>query len=161
MFELLLKSIEEKVPLRAEALQACKGFFTSRKVMQQQAASTRQAVMQEQPQYLKGRYIVVLNPDQVLPGTDVLDSFGALQVKALQAAQDILKANGIPAQALYSAYGHALTGFAAELSPLQVTKLLADPRVATIESDQLVWLCSLLLRKQRLLLLQPLPRPLR
>lgn len=98
------------------------------------------AVDRQEARFIEGRYIVVLKEDRVRWNKGVRDNFDQRRAKAKSLCQGILKEKGIPEQALYSAYGFALVGFAAELSAAQVSALQQDPRIDYLEQDQVVQL---------------------
>ncbi|GAB3537835.1 hypothetical protein GCM10027443_31560 [Pontibacter brevis] len=91
-----------------------------------------------QAEFIDGHYIVVLKDEQAQMNSNVTEGFEQRREKVKAYGHIILHEKGIPTQALYSAYGFALSGFAAKLTPAQANALLADPRVAYIERDQVV-----------------------
>lgn len=77
---------------------------------------------QAQPEYIPGKYIVVLDEVEVQRGV-------------FAAARPVT--TGFEAR-VSNVYGAAFTGFAASLTDVEVARLKADPRVAHIEQDQVV-----------------------
>ena len=78
-----------------------------------------------------GQYIVVLRDDAA-----ALASERSRKPKAVAVAADIARAHGAK---LRYAYGHALRGFAVNASEASLKRLLADPRVAYVEEDAVVF----------------------
>ncbi len=78
-----------------------------------------------------GQYIVVLRDDAA-----ALSSERSRKPKAVAIAADMARAHGAK---LRYAYGHALRGFAVNASEASLKRLLADPRVAYVEEDAVVF----------------------
>jgi len=70
-----------------------------------------------------GQYIVVLQPD----------------TNAADVANEMAQANGLGIQHVYS---HALSGFAARIPDARLARIQADPRVLSVEPDQVVTLLA-------------------
>ncbi|MFD2245876.1 S8 family peptidase [Pontibacter ruber] len=97
--------------------------------------------MSENGAIINGKYIVVFKQDgnQRLDGTATYSERVGM---ARQIGQDILKANGIAEAKVEQAYGKAIVGMAATLTPEEVEVLRRDSRIAYIEPDRIVTLAK-------------------
>jgi len=91
-------------------------------VLFQSVVTAQQIPFRRGPEYIPGKYIVVLDRDQVVNGM----LFGAKPIT-----------NGFENRVSHQ-YGAAFEGFAAELTDAELMKLASDPRVKHIEQDQVV-----------------------
>ncbi|SMC00529.1 peptidase S8 and S53 subtilisin kexin sedolisin [Hymenobacter roseosalivarius DSM 11622] len=85
---------------------------------------------------IEGQYIVVLKDGSV--DTDSEGSYDAKANKVKGVGQGILKGRGMKAEKVGRAYGHALKGFVAELTPAEAAELRQDGRVAYVEQDRII-----------------------
>ncbi|MBI1325758.1 S8 family serine peptidase [bacterium] len=96
---------------------------------------------QEAPEYIPGRFIVMLRED------GEADDNGNHR-KLLQASLAEIQAT--PGVQVDHVYEHAIHGFAGEMTDAAVERLKADPRVAHIEQDQVVRVSSRRISRARL-----------
>ncbi|WP_261990357.1 S8 family serine peptidase [Hymenobacter sp. BT188] len=87
---------------------------------------------------IEGQYIVVLKDGSVDTGSE--SSYDAKVNKVKDAGQKLLKARGLGAEKVGLAYGHALKGFVAKLSPAEAAALRQDADVAYVEQDRIITL---------------------
>jgi len=99
-----------------------KGLALLTLVLFQSDVTAQQIPFRRGPEYIPGKYIVVLDRDQVVNGM----LFGAKPIT-----------NGFENRVSHQ-YGAAFEGFAAELTDAELMKLASDPRVKHIEQDQVV-----------------------
>ncbi len=85
---------------------------------------------------IPGKFIVVFKPDTYKAAINM--PYEESQIQAQKNAAAFLSDFGIPAKQIEQVYGAAISGFAAELSELQVNALYKDKRVAYIEPDRWV-----------------------
>ncbi|GAB2477333.1 hypothetical protein GCM10011375_20140 [Hymenobacter qilianensis] len=87
---------------------------------------------------IEGQYIVVLKDGAV--DTDGDASYDAKVNKVKGVGQGILRARGLSGDKVGHAYGHALKGFVAQLSPGEAAELRKDANVAYVEQDRIITL---------------------
>ncbi|QIL77743.1 S8 family serine peptidase [Hymenobacter sp. HDW8] len=87
---------------------------------------------------IEGQYIVVLKDGAVDTNGDA--SYDAKVNKVKGVGQGILRARGLSAEKVGHAYGHALKGFVAQLSPVEAAELRKDANVAYVEQDRIITL---------------------
>ena len=93
------------------------------------------AVLEQAPESgtpIEGQYIIVMDKKHFTLGKS------AIEVGSLAAG--ILQENGISRDAIGLIYTHALTGFTAELSEVEASKLRLDSRVIIVEQDRIITL---------------------
>jgi len=102
-------------------------------------AEAEEALGAQAGDLIPGKYIVVLHDDAVQ--TSARD-YGLAQASARSAAVGVLARHGLPESAVDRAYGSALRGFSATLSPAEAKRLASDPSVKLIEQDTVVTLLA-------------------
>ena len=85
-----------------------------------------------QPDLIEGHYIVVLSKEPAVKNARAADALEALSKEVGQKPDARIKRT----------YKNVLTGFAAELTHVQVEELRRDPRVLSIEQDSYIYLNS-------------------
>lgn len=85
---------------------------------------------------IEGQYIVVLKDGSV--ETEGEGSYEGKVKKVKDTGGKILKARGMKAEKIGNAYGHALKGFVAELTPEEAAELRQDANVAYVEQDRVI-----------------------
>jgi subtilisin family serine protease len=102
-------------------------------------AEAEEALGAQAGDIIPGKYIVVMHEDSVQTAAK---DYGLAQASSRRAAVGLLARHGLPETAVEHAYGSALRGFSATLSPVEAKRLASDPAVKYVEQDSVVTLLA-------------------